>query len=232
MDVLTDDHEREQVVRKWWSENWKSLALGVTIAVSAMVGVQQYRAYTLNASQQKAYQVYAIRSALVKPNASFADAEKFIEENRDIYGSLVALELAAVQVQKGEFDKALVNTVFASENGSELIRPSAALASAKILLEQKKYDEALKAAESVSVKAYLAEKNETIGDIYFAQGMTDKAHDAYLKAIEECKDKKIAINPALQIKFDNLIKEGEAPAFREAALLDKEIKISSTKVMK
>ena len=28
MDVLTDDHEREQVVRKWWSEYWKPIALG------------------------------------------------------------------------------------------------------------------------------------------------------------------------------------------------------------
>ena len=25
MDVLTDDHEREEVVRKWWHENWLSL---------------------------------------------------------------------------------------------------------------------------------------------------------------------------------------------------------------
>ena len=71
-----------------------------------------------------------------------------------------------------------------------------------------------------------------LGDIYFAQGKQDQAHDAYLEAISQCKDKKIAINPVLQMKFDNLIKEGETPAFREAAKLDKEIRISSTKVVK
>ncbi|MBQ4246894.1 MAG: tetratricopeptide repeat protein [Succinivibrio sp.] len=232
MDVLTDDHEREQVVRKWWSENWKSLALGIVIAVGGMVGVQQYKAYTLRTSQDKAYQVYAIRTALATPNATYEDAEKFVSENSDIYGSLVALELASVQIQKGEYDKALFNTRYAMENGSDLIQPNAALATAKILLELKKYDEAIAACQKISANAYAAEKNEVLGDIYFAQGKQDQAHDAYLEAISQCKDKKIAINPVLQMKFDNLIKEGETPAFREAAKLDKEIRISSTKVVK
>ena len=56
MDVLTDDHEREQVVRKWWSENWLSLTVGVAIALSAMVGYKYYNSYQTEKAQTYAYE--------------------------------------------------------------------------------------------------------------------------------------------------------------------------------
>ena len=43
MDVLTDDHEREEVVKKWWHEDWKPIALGVVIALGGLIGFRQYQ---------------------------------------------------------------------------------------------------------------------------------------------------------------------------------------------
>ena len=45
MDILTDEHEREEAVRKWWHEHWKPIALGVAIALLGLVAVRQYRCY-------------------------------------------------------------------------------------------------------------------------------------------------------------------------------------------
>ena len=64
MDVLTDDHEREEVVKKWWHEYWKPIALGVVIALGGLVGFRQYQAYELNKSQEQALAVYQLQEQL------------------------------------------------------------------------------------------------------------------------------------------------------------------------
>ena len=93
MDVLTDDHEREEVVRKWWHENWLSLTVGVVIAIGAMVGYRQYQSYQNDTSAKYAYEMSTLQTKLVlNPANTTADAQKFIKEHEDIYGSLLALD--------------------------------------------------------------------------------------------------------------------------------------------
>ncbi len=77
MDVLTDDHEREQVVRKWWSENWLSLTVGVAIALSAMVGYKYYNSYQTEKAQTYAYELTALKTKLaLKPTEAKAEIEE------------------------------------------------------------------------------------------------------------------------------------------------------------
>ena len=64
MDVLTDDHEREQVVRNWWHENWLSLTVGVVIAIGGMVGYRYYQDHKTTQAQEYAYQMSAIQTKL------------------------------------------------------------------------------------------------------------------------------------------------------------------------
>ena len=65
MDVLTDDHEREQVVRKWWHENWLSLTVGFVIAIALMIGYKQYQVYKNDKATANAYEMSQIQTALV-----------------------------------------------------------------------------------------------------------------------------------------------------------------------
>ena len=210
MDVLTDDHEREEVVRKWWHENWLSLTVGVVIAIGAMVGYRQYQSYQNDTSAKYAYEMSTLQTKLVlNPANTTADAQKFIKEHEDIYGSLLALDLSSIEAKQGNYDKALENALFAKKNGGDLVSPNATLVAAQILTEQKKFDEAVKELDSVKSEAYEIEKQELLGDIYFARKDLDKAHDAYKKALDVSESKKISISPLLQMKFDNLIKDGE-----------------------
>ena len=99
MDVLTDDHEREEVVKKWWHEYWKPIALGVVIALGGLVGFRQYQAYELNKSQEQALAVYQLQEQLNEKGLDvLADAQKFIAENDNVYGALVALDVATLPV--------------------------------------------------------------------------------------------------------------------------------------
>ena len=119
MDVLTDDHEREEVVRKWWHENWLSLTVGVVIAIGAMVGYRQYQSYQNDTSAKYAYEMSTLQTKLVlNPANTTADAQKFIKEHEDIYGSLLALDLSSIEAKQGNYDKALENALFAKKNGA------------------------------------------------------------------------------------------------------------------
>ena len=233
MDVLTDDHEREQVVRKWWHENWLSLTVGIVIAIALMIGYKQYQVYKNDKAAANAYEMSQIQTALVlKPTESIEKAQAFIKEHEDIYGSLLSLDLASTYIAQKAYDKALDSANFASKNGGKLVAPNASLMAAHILTEQKKYDEAIKIVNGIESKAYEVEKQELLGDIYVAKNDLDKAHDAYAKALDACEAQKIAINSLLQMKADSLIKDGDKTAFSRAQKLQEQINASATQVKK
>ena len=57
MDILTDEHEREEAVRKRWHEHWKTIALGVGIGLLGLVAVGQYQGYELLQKQETGFEV-------------------------------------------------------------------------------------------------------------------------------------------------------------------------------
>lgn len=233
MDVLTDDHEREQVVRKWWHDNWLSLAVGIVIAVGGMVGYRYYQDYKVSNAEEYAYKLSSIQTKLVlQPTEGKEEAKAFIAEHKDIYGSLLSLDVAQLLCAEGKYEEALDSASFAAENGGKLVAPNAVLVKAHILTQNKKYDEAVKALDDLSQSAYAIEKNELLGDIYLQQGNKDAAHDAYAKALAECEAQKISINPILQMKADSLIKEGDTAAFERAQKLEEQIAASATSIKK
>lgn len=215
MDILTDEHEREEAVRKWWHEHWKPIALGIAIALLGLVAVRQYQAYDLSQKQETAYEVYLLQNQLQsRGQAAFGDAQKFLDEHDDIYGAILSLDMANVMLEANNYNEAAKFVDFAKKNGGDLMQPQATIVEARLQAQNAQYDKALATLDSISSDAYQAEILETRGDIFMAQNQIDAAHDAYLQAINLLKDAKLQISPMLQMKFDNVIKPGETPAYK------------------
>ena len=205
MDVLTDDHEREQVVRKWWHENRKPIALGIVIALAGLIGFRQYQAYTLEKAQQQAYALYQMQYKLsVSPQNIEKDAAAYLKEHEDIYGALLALDLAAYESSKDQFEQALEHAEFAVKNGGKLVTPAASLSKARIQAQLKQYDDAVKTLDGINSDAYAVEKAEIKGDVLLAKGDREGARNAYREAVKLCEDKKIQINPLLTMKGNKI----------------------------
>ncbi len=214
MDVLTDDHEREQVVRKWWHENWKPIALGIVIALGGLIGFRQYQAYNLEKAQQQSYELYQAQYKLASsPETGATEAKKFLEEHQDIYGAMLALDLASYESSKKEFEQAAEHAKFAVKNGGKLIAPAGSLNLARIQAQLKQYDDAIKTLDGISSDAYAIEKAEVKGDVLLAKGDIAAAHDAYQNAVKLSLDKKVQISPLLAMKLDDVAKAGDTPAF-------------------
>jgi predicted negative regulator of RcsB-dependent stress response len=95
-------------------------------------------------------------------------------------GGLLA---AKTQFEKGHADAARASLTWVGDNAVEAeYQAVARLRLAGLLLDEKKYDEALKQLEGASAKEFSPLVDDRRGDILLAQGKKDEAGAAYLKA--------------------------------------------------
>ncbi|HEU4460228.1 MAG TPA: tetratricopeptide repeat protein [Methylibium sp.] len=110
------------------------------------------------------------------------------------FASQAALLLAKLQFDKGQPDAARTSLEWVARQGGEQAYPIVAkLRLAGVLLDQKKYDEALKALPADAPPAFAALAEDRRGDILAAQGKKDEAIAAYRKAWTQ-------IDPALDYR--------------------------------
>ncbi len=137
----------------------------------------------------------------------FADMkERFPRTAFTGQAGLLAAKLAA---DKGQTEAARADLTWVAESGSETeYRAIARLRLAGLLLDEKKYDEALKQLDGVDGAEFAALAADRRGDILMAQGKTEEAKASYQKSwsamdtkvdyrrIVEAKLNVLGINPA------------------------------------
>ena len=90
---------------------------------------------------------------------------------------------AKVQAENGKPEIAQTTLGWVASNASEIeYQAIARLRLAGLLLDEKKYDDALKQLDAVTAPSFAALVADRRGDVLFAQGKTDDAKSAYLNA--------------------------------------------------
>lgn len=121
-------------------------------------------------------------------------------------GGLLA---AKVQADKGQADAALASLAWVGANGIEPeYQTVAKLRAAGVLLDQKKYDEALKQLDGASAPDFAALVADRRADVLMAEGKKDDAKAAYAKAWQ-AMDPKIEYRRLIEAK---LVALGAPPA--------------------
>lgn len=130
------------------------------------------------------------------------------------YTQQAALLTAKVQLDKGQADAAVVTLAWVAEHAPETeYRTVARLRAAGILLDQKKYDEALKQLDAAPSPEFEALMLDRRGDILFAQGKKAEAQAAFIKAYA-AMDPKVDYRRLIEAKLTSL---GAAPPAEAAA---------------
>ena len=207
MEDLTDN-EREEQLRRWWSDNWAWIIGGVALGLAMLGGWQYWQRHQLQSAEQDEAGYLAVVEALGAGNrdAAVQQAEALRQRRPDSpYADQSDLALARAAVDRREFDEAarLLRGVADRSRDAEL-RLVARTRLARVLLEQGKHDEALALLDPAGAGAFVALVHDIRGDVLASKGDAAAAYDAYEAALAAGGEESGLDRAFVELKRDSL----------------------------
>ena len=187
--MALDLEEQEQVdeLKALWKKYGAYVTRGV-IAFFVLYGLFQGWSYYQTKQSLGASELYQSIVVLDEKNTKdiLEKSQKLMDDYSGTpYAGRAAILFAKASYLKGNKDKAKEKLVWASSHAKESATESIALIQlGQILVEEKKYEDALKKANDVENEGYLGLSNDLKGDILNAMGKKEEAKKAYLEALK------------------------------------------------
>ena len=212
MEVYSTEEEQIAAIKKWWKDNWLSLFGGVLIGIGILVGGKYWLDSKNFHAASASVEYEAMIQSLARDQVEEASsrAATLLGQYADTpYAGLAALTMAKIKTDKDDLATAKSHLRWAMDNVQQNeIRLEAQIRLARILLAEKKYDEALQQINSINLPPYKVTVEELKGDIYVAKGNTENARTAYSLALAELDQSESNTSPRmrnfLQMKLDDL----------------------------
>lgn len=206
---MIDAHEQEQVdaLKSWWKQNRGWVIAALAIALIGYAALTYWKSY----QGKQAAEAATLYAEVLKQVAS-NDPKRINDAVAAVvgkYGSTAyapRAQLLAVQtnLQAKDFTTAKFQLEWVIAHASESgLQDTARLKLASILLDEKKYDEAMKMLDATHPEAFTGLYADLKGDVLAAQGKTDDARVAYKQAFDSL-DSKSAYRNLIQLKLDGL----------------------------
>ena len=184
-----EEQERIAELKAWWEDNRWFVAGGIVVAILTFAGYRGWHWW----SQQRAEDAMAMYQPIEEATTKVPDAAKIEQSAQALIdkhpGSFQASEAALILAKQafdaGKLDEARKRLEWVMEHGADAHRGVARMRVAAVLLEQKKYDEALKVLDENKDEAFVPLAADLRGDIMLAQGRLDEARAAYKLAVEK-----------------------------------------------
>lgn len=211
-----EEQERIAELKAWWEDNAKFVIGAAVAAIVAFGGWKGWQHYTRTTAEDAAAMFEPVAKAAKGNDAKGVEtaAKALIDKHPgSFFASDAALHAAKASFDAGRIAEAREKLEWVVNKGAKELQGVARLRLAAVLLDEKKYAEALVVLDANKDEAFVALAADLKGDIMLAQGRLDEARAAYKTAI----DKAEARNPVKQIAEVKLQALGGAPAGTEAA---------------
>jgi predicted negative regulator of RcsB-dependent stress response len=183
-----NEHEQWEAIKDWWRKNGLQIAAIFVVSLAVGLSWRYWQGHQLEKKQQ-ASQLF---DQLLSVQASDPDSTLIsritaeLERNYSStsYAPLAALYEAKNAVAKNDLALAEQKLQWAFDHAkTPAIKEIAKIRLARVLLAEKKSDQALGLLEKDTDKNYSAAVEQAKGDIYLTQGETAKARTAYQNAL-------------------------------------------------
>ncbi len=187
--MALDLEEQEQVdeLKALWKKYGAYITRGV-IAFFVLYGLFQGWGYYQTKQSLSASELYQSIVVLDEKNTKdiLEKSQKLIDDfSGTPYAGRAAILFAKASYLEGNKDKAKEKLDWASSHAKEPATESIALIQlGQILVEEKKYEDALKKVHDVENEGYLGLSNDLKGDILNAMGKKEEAKKAYQEALK------------------------------------------------
>jgi predicted negative regulator of RcsB-dependent stress response len=184
----TED-EQVEAMKKWWKANGVSVATGLVVGVTLLLGWRWWQGYT-DQQGQLASSLYeqVLFSLEEKKRDPAGDLTNQLLSNHSgsPYAILAVLNMARQDLDDGDIDGSHARLQWVIEQDADFseLTQIARLRKARLFLSQEKLEEAKALLEDISVAKFKGVYAELRGDIAVAQGKTNVAISAYLEALE------------------------------------------------
>lgn len=204
-----DLHEQEQVdaLKAWWKENGKWVVGALVVGLLGLAGTQYWKSHQSSQAAEAA-KLYAevMKQAATNDAKRVGDAADALVSRygSSAYAPRAQLLAAQASLQARDVAHAKVQLQWVIEHASETgLQDTARLKLASVLLDEKKYDEALKQLDAAHPESFTGLYADLKGDVLSAQGKTAEARVAYQQAYDKT-DAQSAYRNLIQLKMDGL----------------------------
>ena len=201
-----DEQEQLANLKAWWAK-YGNLTTWVVIAgLAAYSGWNGWNYYQRNQAAQASVLFDELQTAVsAKDNAKVARVAGDIESKfgRSAYASLGALSAAKSFFDANDLKSAKAQLEWVVAHGNDEHKNIAAIRLAGVLLDEKAFDEALKALANATLPQFKADVEDRKGDILAAQNKMEEARSAY-KAALEAADKNNPGRQLIQLKLESI----------------------------
>jgi len=203
-----EEQERIDALKDWWDKWGLWVQLGIGAFVIVVFGLQGYRYYQKTQGEQAealfaSVQKTAQEAAASKDSKKLSAAASAMAEQYpgSFYATEAQLLAARNAAEVKDWAAAETHLRWVVANGRDLYKDLARLRLASVLLEGKKYDEALKQLADIGDEGFASVVADLKGDIYAVQGRTDEARAAYQVAVDKSQARS-ALKSISQAKLD------------------------------
>ena len=180
---MAGDEEQVEALKKWWSENGKSLLIGLGVGLAGVVGWSSWQTWhrTQGELASVRYEQLVDDATAGRHEQTLSQAEALAEEFPDsAYASFASLIAARAAAETNDPGKAKQHLQWVVEHAAfpELV-PIARLRLAHLMIEAREYDGALAELGRIDSAPFHGRVKELQGDIHQARGDRTAAREAY-----------------------------------------------------
>ncbi len=204
-----DLEEQEQLaeLKAWWQKYGNLLLTAVTVVLLGFAGYNGWRWYERDQAKSAAGVYGQLEQAIVaRDTAKVQTLAATIQEHygRTSYAAIAALQAAKLSAEMGDLPRAAEQLRWViDKSGHDELTMIARVRLAGVLLDEKKYDQALQALSFEAPAAYLPTVLDRRGDVLVAQNKTEEARAAYKDALAKA-DAQHPLRAIIQLKLDAL----------------------------
>lgn len=204
MEIYENESDQMEAVKRFFAENGKALLVGVVIGIGALLGWRYWNNHQAESAMvtSQAYQKVITGLSGDKPD-TLASAEKFVTDTQGSYGAFAALELAQQYADKSELAKAAAQLQQGLKNTKDdNLQAVLSLRLARIQIQQKQADDALKTLDTVKGEGWKAIVADVRGEALLSKGDRKGARDAWSQGV--ASNASPALREMMQMKINNL----------------------------
>jgi predicted negative regulator of RcsB-dependent stress response len=208
MPLDLEEQEKVAELKAWWSSHGTLVLAVVTAIAVAFTGWALWRNYQAGQTAKASALYDTVSKAAQAGDAkALRDSTGALAENypRTLYASMGALVSARFYFDRNDLKSAKAQLEWVIErSASEDFRDLARLRLAAILLDEKAYDEALKATDAPHGAAYDAQFAALKGDTLVAKKQVAEAKAAYKLALEKAPKADRGFQESVRMRLEAL----------------------------